>query len=391
VKYFATWQPLRSEDAHTALTFGFLRHAPTELALTPWLGLALGRQVTAGPLKPQNFWPMYDSVMVGNQWTEPDVVFEADDGDPLLVIIEVKPGLAMHVFDQVSREIIDVASTETAPRIALVMIGADLGAPPELDAWRNRLERVLADHGLAAVVAELHYSSWASLGRAIARCAELSPEWRRYAEDVIEQLRVQGLLGYDGAPVFEDLENLTVVNAVEAFNRTIRAARQLLLTLHSRPAFHASGYLPFGRTFALQRDGTSSALTQAEDFFTTSVALSVYRKASWPKGAGVYVAVDLASDEEPHLQAGAFFAKVSDELVWSFAYADEKDSVSVRELGRTDKTRLPYVAAGRQTEWVYDTLPWRAGQPDDDIIWALEKLAAGSTAWDDAGPATSDM
>lgn len=149
----------------------------------------------------------------------------------------------MHTFEQLSREVVDFATQQKAERVAMVMIGADLGAPAEAAGWRHQLEEVLSAHGLTTA-GELHYSSFASVGRAIARCGQHSPEWRRYADVVVTQLRLQGLLGYDGAPVFDDLEDLTVVNAVEAFNRTIRVARQLLLTLHSRPAFHAASPRP---------------------------------------------------------------------------------------------------------------------------------------------------
>jgi hypothetical protein len=385
VKFFANWQPLHDEDAHTALVFGFMRHAPVERALAPWLSATLGRDVKVEPLEPGNFWPQYDSVVEGSHWTEPELVVVADDGQPLLVVVEVKPGLGMHTFEQVSREVVDAATGEKVARVALVMIGADLGAPPEVAAWREQLNEVLAAHAMTTE-GELHYSSFASLGRTIERCGQESPEWHRYAQDVVAQLRVQGLLGYDGAPVFDDLEELTVVNAVEVFNRAIRAARQLLLTLHSRPAFQAAGYVPFGRNFALRRDGTSTALTESEDYFTTNIALSVYRKEPWPEGAGVYIAVDLSSDDEPELQAGAFFAESSSDLVWSYAYSDEPDDgPSHPRLAATDKAVLPYAAVGARTEWVYDTRPWRPGDGDADVLWALEKLGVASAAWDGQG------
>jgi hypothetical protein len=73
VKFFATWQPLHNEDAHTALAFGFMRHAPTEEALAPWLAEVLGREVTPEPLEHENFWPTYGSVVESSQWTEPEI------------------------------------------------------------------------------------------------------------------------------------------------------------------------------------------------------------------------------------------------------------------------------------------------------------------------------
>src|SRR5688572_22230418 len=50
--FLSHWQPLRNEDAHTALVFGFLRHADPEYGLGPWLTSVLQRErpVTAAPL-----------------------------------------------------------------------------------------------------------------------------------------------------------------------------------------------------------------------------------------------------------------------------------------------------------------------------------------------------
>jgi hypothetical protein len=382
VKFFAAWQPPEREDAQTALAFGFLRHAPVAHALHPWLTEVLERPVRADPLEPEHFWPSYDSVLEGHHWTEPELVFDADDGEPLVVVVEVKPGLGMHTFPQISREVVDVAASEGARRVALVMIGADLGEPAEVAQWRTELRAALDRSGLDRVEAELRYSSWERVGAAVSRCGAELDEWRRYAEDVVTHLRLQGLLGYDGGPVFDDLEDVTVVNAVEAFNRTIRAARQLLLTIVSRPRFHAAGYAPFGGSFSLLRDGRSTALAQDEDFFTTTVALSPFTKPGWPRGAGVYVALDLASADEPYLQAGAFLAKRNAELIWDFAYAEENDELTSEALVRTDKAVLPWAAMGRQTEWVYAARPWRAGDGDADVRWALDMLEAGSRAWD---------
>ena len=382
MKFFSNWQPLIDEDAHTALTFGFFRHAPTQQALQPWLRGVLGRDAAPVPLEHANFWPSYDSRIEGRHRTEPEMVFEADDGGNLLVIVEVKPGLGMHTFEQISREVVDVTTAERAPRVALIMIGADLGEPAEVSAWRSELATTLREHALDSAHVEMHYSSWRDVGHAIEACGREHAEWRAYAADVVAHLRFQGLLGYDGGPVFDDLEELNVVNAVEAYNRTIRAARQLLLALHAQQRFQEASFLPFLRTFALVRDGTSSAITQHEDFFTTTVALSPYRKAHWPAGAGVFVAFDLAADEEPQLLAGAFHASSTDELVWSFATAEGADDIVNENLARTDKAMLPYVNVGRHTEWVAATRPWRAGDAAADVAWALEMLSAGARAWD---------
>jgi len=126
MKYLSHWQRLDNEDKHTALLFGFLRHAPVESALNPWLTSILKRQVTAEPLEQSSFWPRLRSIVPGSLLTEPELVFQADDGKPLplSVVIEVKPGHDMHYLDQVRREVVDVASARGARRIACVMVGA---------------------------------------------------------------------------------------------------------------------------------------------------------------------------------------------------------------------------------------------------------------------------
>lgn len=132
------------------------------------------------------------------------------------------------------------------------------------------------------------------------------------------------------------------------------------------------------------RDGTSTALTQAARDFETSICLSTYRKSKWPDGAGVFIAIWLTPDEgdDPLLQAGAFRAAGSRELVWSYASAEDTDEVSSDALARTDKTRLDTVSVTEHTEWVYASRDWQPGHPEEDVTWILDALDAGSRAWD---------
>ena len=73
MKFFANWQPLKNEDAHTALVFGFLRHAPADEALNPWLSDVLGHDVHVEQLQRADFWPRYPSE--DQDVTEPDLAF----------------------------------------------------------------------------------------------------------------------------------------------------------------------------------------------------------------------------------------------------------------------------------------------------------------------------
>jgi hypothetical protein len=161
VSFLAHWQPLRDEDAHTALLFGFLRHAPSVAALEPWLARTLGRPVAAEPLQRVSFWPSLRSVVEGSQQTVPELVFAADDGKPLVVVVEVKPGYDMHTLEQISREVVDVAQAHDARRIACVMVGADLGRPASNDGWLTEIAEFAGSRLPFALELELHYSSFA--------------------------------------------------------------------------------------------------------------------------------------------------------------------------------------------------------------------------------------
>jgi len=172
VKFDSHWQPLRNEDAHTAMVFGFLRHAPTSFALDPWLAEVLDRPAVGEPLDVSSFWPHYVSSEDDRAFTEPDVVIQADDGQPLLVVVEVKPAYGQHTADQLAREAVDAARQGKPERIAVVLVGADLGAPPELSAWESHAREALVADDMAEIALEFRYSSWARLAaRDRSRCA----------------------------------------------------------------------------------------------------------------------------------------------------------------------------------------------------------------------------
>src|SRR3954468_12904307 len=87
LSFFAYWQPLHNEDAHTALVFGYLRHAPEKHALEAWLLAPVGRTVRVPAPARDGFWPTYLSRHDEHKRTVPDLAFDAfeDDGEPLLV------------------------------------------------------------------------------------------------------------------------------------------------------------------------------------------------------------------------------------------------------------------------------------------------------------------
>jgi hypothetical protein len=379
VSFLSYWQPLKDEDAHTALVFGFLRHAPAQAALDPWLSRTLDRDVSAEPLERSCLWPIVPAVTPGFQYTEPELVLTAHDGaGELIVVVEVKPGYDMFSLEQIRREVIDVAHDRDALRVACVMIGADLARPPSTTGWLQKVLEAAQIHLHRLPDVELVYSSFAQLGQVIAECGGKLPEWSRYAADVNAQLLRKGLLGYKGAPMIDDLEGLTVPNAVEVYNRAVRAARQFLLQLHAQSGFEELGLKPPpGWNFRMQRDDPSQVLTEDEFSFTTTVFFSEYesKRDAFPKGARAFVAFDLLGrdgDETAILAGYASCLNMDDLAVGRFASA-------IRDTELVDNDR-PWSenASFHSAVWRFDRRPWHSGQADEDIAWALDRLRAAA-------------
>jgi hypothetical protein len=386
VKFYSSWQPADPEDARTALVFGFMRHAPVAHALRPWLSDVLQRDINAESLEAEDFWPQFPSLFEGQQRTEPEIVFEGDDGRPLVLVIEAKPGYGQHTIDQVSREIVDTINGTNTLRLALIMIGADLGDPPEMDEWRTAVTTDLAARGIRNVQVELRYSSWARLGHHIQSCAEAEPSWSSYAHDVLTQLRLRELLGYNGGPVFDDLEGLTISTATTAFNRTVLAARQLFLAIVGQPRFSRLGIKPLGgKNFTILRDDGSSSLYAHEDYFQVSTLMIAGRRSTWPEGAGVFVAVWLG-DEEAELNVGAFSATPLVNLAYGYGESDqvEPSELEIAALRDASDEVLPVLAATEEKdkEWRLARRPWRSGTPETDVDWAVNGIEAAVKIWE---------
>lgn len=384
MSYLSRWQPLVDENAHTALTLGFMRHAPTALALEPWLSKILERGISAAPLTRKAFWPTYPSVVEGSTSTEPELVFLVDDGAPLTIVIEAKPGYAQQMLEQITREVVDTAHNTSSERIACIMIGADLGPPMPLDEWQAHVASELARHGLADVRCELRYAAWASLGHAANDCARSAPEWTSYADDVVEQLRLNVLMGYDGAPSLAGIEGgLTIGNAIEIVHRTIESARQFFLLLHGQRRFATSGLKPYSGYHRILRDGASEAPTQGAAYFATTVLLALYRHPGWRREHVVFASIALPAGKEPHLHVGAgWLAEQGETPVYRWAGADDPaEWYELRHLEAADRAELPFSAAyDPGAEWIFDTRAWLPDRADDDIGWALDKVEAAVSA-----------
>lgn len=384
MKLYSVWQPLDDEDQRTALVFGYLRHAPVESGLSPWLSEVLGRPVRARPLEPQDFWPGYRSHMPDCSWTYPELVFDADDDEgPLHIVIEAKVWPGTHYVDQLVREVVDTAHEEPASRIALIAVGADLGTPAGLPEWQEAVDAGLARHGPHGACATVRYSSWAQLGDAIEAVTEAVPAMAVYAKDVLAQMRFHGMLGYKGAPVYEDLEGgLTTVNAFDVVNRVVVSARQFFRTLHDAQAFRATGLTSYWSRFEMRRNGTSTSLNQDEEWFQVSMFMSAYKKPAWPKGAGAFAAFYfLGEGDDPLLVSGAFLTRW-DDPIFEYDNSDVVEQLTDTRLAAFAGTELPITSAGPNSEWLHDERPWLPGEPDTDITWTLEHLTAAATLFD---------
>jgi hypothetical protein len=126
--------------------------------------------------------------VTGHETTEPDLAFLVDYGDSW-IIVEAKPLYKQRVLVRLSREVIDTLRGTTAAQATVIMVGADLDAPGEYHTFDSEPRRELGEHRLGAVDVTVAYSSWAQLSAYIEACGEAAPEWKPYADDVLQQLK----------------------------------------------------------------------------------------------------------------------------------------------------------------------------------------------------------
>lgn len=375
--FYSQWQPLVDEDRHTALVFGFFRHAPVALALRPWLSRVLGRPVEPEPLEPTSFWPALPSSGDGPTVTVPELVFDAVDArGALKVVVEVKPGSDMHRLEQIRREALDTATHSGSSRVAVVMVGADLGPTASTETWPTDLAAQAATLN-PAVEVEVGYSSFALIGETITAAGWADAAWKPYADDVIAQLKRKGLLGYEGAPMLDDLEGLTLLNAVETFNRIIASARHFYLQLHKDTGFLAKGLRhdtggPSITAPRMLRDGGTDQITRPEATFKTKVILSLYTHSDLDTQSRIFVAFDLVPRESNEIQllAGLMHYTAGNPL-------DLRRLPSALMSTHVDASwpELPYIGGTTSSFWRYDRRDWQPNRAADDITWTLTRIA----------------
>jgi hypothetical protein len=63
-------------------------------------------------------------------------------------------------------------------------------------------------------------------------------------------------------------------------------------------------------------------------------------------------------------------------LQWDYEWATDVETLEDSRLSALDKKHMPWAAAlAGRLEVTYDERPWRPGQADADVAWAIEKLA----------------
>ena len=184
--------------------------------------------------------------------------------------------------------------------------------------------------------------------------------------------------------MLDDLDGLTLRNAVEAFNRTIASARQFYLQLHQHPGFIASGIQPdLGDSAAtsprMLRDGRSDWIGQPEASFKTNVILATYTHPDLTDvRARLFVAFDLVAHHETALQL----------LAGRWDYANNRPTVDPRQLAAalTDarslegvQRNIPCRAEKGSSRWTYNRRAWMAGQASEDLDWTTSRMIAAAS------------
>jgi hypothetical protein len=178
--------------------------------------------------------------------------------------------------------------------------------------------------------------------------------------------------------MFDDLEGLTVPNAVEVYNRAVLAARQFFLHLHSQKPFLGLGFRPPpGWNYRMLRDDPSMTLTEDEFWFTTTVLLSQYDHEDFPEGARAFVALDLLAGggAEADMLAGTVASSNPDDLGAGWFSNAIRETSSIAE-----DSPWTEMATYRSATWRFDRRPWLPGQPDKDVAWALARLKTARDA-----------
>lgn len=198
-------------------------------------------------------------------------------------------------------------------------------------------------------------------GRALATLRGIAPSPRptgcRYAKDVVEQLILNVLMGYDGAPAFDDLEQLTITSVAEGFRRTLDAARRFLLALHDQPRFKETELRPYWDSHRILRDGVSERSPTAESFGTNAI-FSLYRLDGWPKSHAVLAGIYLGEKESAQITVAlGDVTEDGDRVADRWAHSgDPEPGEDLGALANVEPANFPYlVTYNPGAVWAYDS------------------------------------
>jgi hypothetical protein len=254
-----------------------------------------------------------------------------------------------------------------------------------LPAWRSEVAAAVAGALGRPVEVELAYSSFRDLGRAVTACAAAEPTWRLYADDVLGHLHREGIVGYDGAPMLDDLGPLNLRSAGEAFNRAVRQARLLAQAVVADDGYRALG-LP-SQVDLLRGGNTGRISTTGASWFEHRSFLVVLRPPLAPEGAGAYVlfGVDLTPpDERPaELVAGAARLSCTPPETWYHLHRRVVALSPEPPLLGHEAPELPEASTTPKiAEWRLDRRPWAPSEGDEDVRWCVSRLGAACRLWE---------
>lgn len=289
----SVWQRADSEDERTALVFGFLRHAPVDVALQPLLEGILGVAVRVDPLERRHFWPAFPS---GSGRVIPDLCFPAAvAGERAMVVVEAKRTTEPHPRVQIRAEAAAAARDSSRPDLVVVLTVGSRGDIGDLTP--------VVQEAVGEGVRGVHeHVPWTRLGDFIGSVAD--PAWAVYADDVLDRLRRYGLMRDPARPTLPP--GVTPQAAVEAVNRLTLSAHDFLVDVDDRIGRPASCGLAQGQVW---RTGTSEGRDRLPVWRTQGVVYGAWARRDWDDRQRVLVAVDLVAPDGPLVLVGPAWAK----------------------------------------------------------------------------------
>ena len=175
--------------------------------------------------------------------------------------------------------------------------------------------------------------------------------------------------------MLDDLGEFSLPQAVEAFNRGVRAARKFYLELHAQPRFAQMGLRPYWHQgFRMWRNPASSALTQEEYWFQTTSVVSMYATNATDETHALFANFNLVATPEAAALCVGVCRVVEGHIVESFAFGTANEPATDPQVTAAVASGFPHTVIHRLGEWAFASRPWLPETGDKDIEWALEHL-----------------